>query len=438
MKKSIILALVMLLIVSAFAGCTAPANTPATDSTPVEVSEPASTSEATTGTGEAGEPIELTFFGIMPQYIDDIEAIADAYTAENPNVHIRVSMEGDTYLNTLRTRISMGEIPDIFMTDGYAATEPYVEYIEDLSGRPLLDNVFENAVLAVTMDGKVTGIPVENTAMGLIYNKQIFAEYGLSVPKTFSEFKSVCETLMANDIVPVVMQCKDTWRIGDIICQGLAAADVPAQLVADINAGKTTLAETQEMRDMLNWYQYCVETGQKDPLSYDTNTTMTYFASGKGAMFFCGAAAYSTLMEFDETGDYGLMGLPISDTSEAKCPCDVYQIMHVSKDSANKEEAIKFLEYMMTSEAGANMCKARFGIPAWKNVEGASDANPLYVDAIAYRDAGLAGCYGFMLAPSGFEMSSGEIVQNMILGNADIDATLTALDANWQELLANQ
>ncbi len=45
----------------------------------------------------------------------------------------------------------------------------------------------------------------------MIYNKDIFAQYGVAVPTTWDEFLQACETFKANGVTPIYGTFKDGW-----------------------------------------------------------------------------------------------------------------------------------------------------------------------------------------------------------------------------------
>ncbi|MFM9587399.1 extracellular solute-binding protein, partial [Streptomyces caniscabiei] len=46
--------------------------------------------------------------------------------------------------------------------------------------------------------GRISALPYSVMAASVIYNKDLFAQYGLDVPQTWDELIAVCETLTAN------------------------------------------------------------------------------------------------------------------------------------------------------------------------------------------------------------------------------------------------
>jgi raffinose/stachyose/melibiose transport system substrate-binding protein len=61
-------------------------------------------------------------------------------------------------------------------------------------------------------DGKVHGVPI-GTAMGggILYNRKICADLGLSVPKTWADFIATSAKIKAVGKVAVEPTCGDTW-----------------------------------------------------------------------------------------------------------------------------------------------------------------------------------------------------------------------------------
>src|SRR3546814_1651862 len=52
---------------------------------------------------------------------------------------------------------------------------------------------------------------MEQDLMGVYYNKAMFAELGLQVPKTYAEFKDVVEKIKAAGRIPIAFGNRDRW-----------------------------------------------------------------------------------------------------------------------------------------------------------------------------------------------------------------------------------
>ena len=83
----------------------------------------------------------------------------------------------------------------------------------DLSGEAWQANVLDSFKVTVTApDGTVRGAPA-GTAMGggVLYNKPIYAELGLSIPKSWAEFMANNEKIKAAGKAPVIQSFGTTW-----------------------------------------------------------------------------------------------------------------------------------------------------------------------------------------------------------------------------------
>ena len=57
------------------------------------------------------------------------------------------------------------------------------------------DQFVQSTLDALTVDGKLYGLPYNTNARVLLYRKDLFAEYGLEVPKTWDEYVKVASVI---------------------------------------------------------------------------------------------------------------------------------------------------------------------------------------------------------------------------------------------------
>ena len=194
----------------------------------------------------------------LTYYIDDnptnvatAEGLKAAFEAENPDIKIEIEThpgggEGD---NLVKTRLATGEMSDVFRYNAgslFQALNP-PQTMLDLTDEPFQANIIDSFKPVVTApDGRIYGVP-EEAAMGggILYNKKIYEELGLSVPKTWAEFMANNEKIKAAGKVPVIQTFGDTWTsqlfvLGDFFN---VQAAVP-NFAADYTANKVKYATT--------------------------------------------------------------------------------------------------------------------------------------------------------------------------------------------------
>ncbi|NBZ88030.1 ABC transporter substrate-binding protein [Stagnihabitans tardus] len=200
------------------------------------------------GLAQAETVLQVTTDG-NAETVAAMEALTAAYTAANPDVTFEIEnrpggAEGD---NLVKTRLATGEAGDILQYNSgslFQALDP-AKNLADLSD--IQGNVIDSFKSVVTAsDGTVRGVPF-GAAMGggIYYNKNIYAELGLSVPKTWDEFMANNAKIKEAGKVAVATTFGDTWTsqlfvLGDYFN---VQAEVPS-FAADYTANKAKYATT--------------------------------------------------------------------------------------------------------------------------------------------------------------------------------------------------
>lgn len=170
-----------------------------------------------TGSALAQEAVTLTYYiDDNPTNVATAEGLKAAFEAENPGITIEIEThpggsEGD---NLVKTRLATGDMPDLFRYNAgslFRALNPPQNML-DLTNEPFIANIIDSFKPVVSVDGKIYGVP-EEAAMGggVLYNKKIYADLGLSVPKSWAEFMANNEKIKAAGKAPVIQTFGETW-----------------------------------------------------------------------------------------------------------------------------------------------------------------------------------------------------------------------------------
>jgi multiple sugar transport system substrate-binding protein len=147
----------------------------------------------------------------------------------------------------LSTALAGGEAPDIFFTFPWIGNWPdgadILAASENLADPSLginLSCIREN-LLKKDANGQVLSVPVYTTTYGMLVNEDIFAKEKLTVPTTYAELLSVCETLKKAGYNDPILACsKDS---GDL----LYPLFFP-YFCGQIQGNETALKELNEMK----------------------------------------------------------------------------------------------------------------------------------------------------------------------------------------------
>lgn len=360
--------LAVLLTTALLAGCSSGGSNSSTN-------KPApSSSSATTPAPNSDEKVKLT----MGSWRTDDKAIYEKVFAEfyktNPNIEIEFAPTKSTEYNTvLSTALQTGEGPDIIHLRPYAAGIGLGDsgYIEPINGLPGLDKLPTHVLAAATgKDGKVYGVPMALNTVGVMYNKKIFKDNNLEVPKTWDELLKVAQTLKDNEVTPFGFGSKDGWILS--ITQGAIgpAAYGGNAFVDKVLKGEKKFTDAeyvdslQIMKDLTPFFP-----DKFTGVSYEDMRTL--FATEKAAMFVMGDFDVGVIQKINPALELGVFPIP-SKVAGGTPTVSTYVdgSYAVNAKSKHKEAAKKFLEFATSSEFGnlfANEMKRVSPIPDVKN-----------------------------------------------------------------------
>lgn len=171
----------------------------------------------------AQDPVTITWWHINTDEtgMANWQAVADAYTAENPHVTIEITvLANEDFKTRLTSVMQAGDPPDLFQSWGGGVLRAYADagLVRDIS--PELEGEWKDSFSAQAaldlygQDGAYYGTPWTWGAVGFFYNKSLFEQAGLdpeAPPATWSEFLSAVQTLKDAGITPLAVGEREKW-----------------------------------------------------------------------------------------------------------------------------------------------------------------------------------------------------------------------------------
>ena len=151
-------------------------------------------------------------------FVDDYVEIINNFNETNEyGVTVNAEFYENEQMKTkLATLMAANNAPDVFFTYELAYLEPFVnggkvaDLTDYLENDPEWKSTFSEGTLELLeYDGRNFAIPTQISLCVMFYNKQIFADNGLEIPKTYEEFLQVCDTLKNNGGGPMAMSGAD-------------------------------------------------------------------------------------------------------------------------------------------------------------------------------------------------------------------------------------
>lgn len=143
-------------------------------------------------------------------------AMADAFNKAQSEVEVKVETrpQGSDGDNLVKTRLATGEMSDIFQYNSGSllqALDP-AKNLVSLSDDAFMGQIDESFITSVTTDGKAYGVPFgQAMAGGMFYNKKVYADLGLEIPKTWADFMANNAKIKEAGIDPVIQTYGETW-----------------------------------------------------------------------------------------------------------------------------------------------------------------------------------------------------------------------------------
>jgi multiple sugar transport system substrate-binding protein len=141
------------------------------------------------GSSGGGGKVELVYRLWDEQQEVGYKAVFAEFTKQNPDITVRMEvLPWDQYWTKLTTELASGKAPDVFWLT--------VDYFPDFAGKgvlaPLddliskaglkLDAYNPNVVQSYKFEDKQLGMPKDMGIVGLLYNKDLFAKAGVTMP----------------------------------------------------------------------------------------------------------------------------------------------------------------------------------------------------------------------------------------------------------------
>lgn len=235
---------------------------------------------------------------------------------------LKIQMEGiDEVVHRdekLRAEMAAGNPPKIFdLFGGKADAFTFAKSNRLLDVAPILKELgiqdkFAN-LQEFTMDGKVYGLPMAGYVEGVFYNKKVFKDLGVEVPKTFEEFLAICEKAKAKGITPLAFASKDAWVI-NMMMNTMFVRTAGGEVVDNLVAGTAKWTDAPVV-DAFKKFEDVVKKGyfQEGSLGLAYAEQQNKFKAGEAAMVFDGSWANSAFIDPEKSkipNDVGFFNFP--------------------------------------------------------------------------------------------------------------------------------
>lgn len=312
-----------------------------------------------TGCGTSRRSSQLTFYLQKQEVIGYFQELLREFEAKNPGA--RVTHDSTTEIAPQFVR---HKPCDVGCFNGNLELARYIErgVLDDLSTLPSADRVRQDFQELIgeygTYPGRLSALPYSLAAAGVIYNKEIFDEHGLSVPTTWTEFVDICEELQSAEVTPIYATDRDTWTIWQGLFDYSVGSSVNTgeffsrmqELGTDVGPDsevsfEKTLAEPMERaKTISNFFN------PDHPVRGYADGNLA-FGQGGAAMYLQGPWALGEIALVNADLDVGTFALPVSeDPNDREVRVNVDLSLWIPSGAENKDQAADLVEFLMQDE----------------------------------------------------------------------------------------
>ncbi|MBS1166210.1 MAG: hypothetical protein H6R00_2235 [Proteobacteria bacterium] len=316
----------------------------------------------TGGASFAADKVTLTYMASQDWVKDAEQALAKKFEAKTGIAIDFQILPSGQYFNVLQTKLNSGEGPDLFGGQS-GVTDLKLQYnVEknavDLTNEPWAAKEDKLIAAQSTLGGKLYGLTywdILGNTWVISYNKKLFAQYGLSEPKSYAEFKAACQKLLDNGIQPIYEPVADGWHHVLWFPElGPRFEQVTPGLADALNANKATFAGNPTMLSAVTELKEMFDLSYmgKNALADVYTGASKAMASGKVGMVLANTG-FGSLVEHDypdmKASDIGVFLMPLADNQQVNInPAGPTHFIYAG--SAHVDAAKQYLAFLAEPE----------------------------------------------------------------------------------------
>ena len=303
---------------------------------------------------------DLTVLTNRTDLVEDgtFDEYAAAFTAKYPDV--TVDFEGITdYEGEVRTRMNTDQYGDVLLIPNTVTPAQLPDFFEPLGQLTELEETYR-FLTEKSFEGVSYGIPVVANTQGIVYNKTVWKDAGVTeIPTTSEEFLEALGKIKATGVVPLYTNYKDGWPVTQWEShRGSISVDPDYQNKMATSDAPWADGTDHFIIDSLLWDAVNLGYTEDDPTATDWETSKSLMATGGVSAMMLGSWAISQMQEAvtDAGGDPTQIGyLPFPHETDgtfyATAGGDYNQAINIS--SKHKEAARAWIDWFNTESGYA-------------------------------------------------------------------------------------
>jgi multiple sugar transport system substrate-binding protein len=335
------------------------------------------------GGGGGDEKVTLSYAIWDAEQKPAMQKVVDEFEKKNPNIDVKIQVTPwETYWTKLKTAATGGSAADVFWMNNanmpnYASGGAIMS-LQDRIDKDKFDmsNYVQAQVKAHSLDGKVYGIPKDVDAIGLWYNKTLFANAGVAEPTadwTQQDLIGAAQKLTdpATGVFGIAAQSDAQQSYYNTIPQA------GGQVISDDK--KKSGYDTPEAIAGIQFWSDLIQKYKVSPtLQQQTDTDpVTMFKSGKVAMLYDGSWAATEFKNVPYTEENAQVAPMPKGVQAGGVTNGLSNVMFAK--TPHPDQAWDFIKFLGSKDAADIQAESGAVIPAFNGTTQAwVDATPEY------------------------------------------------------------
>ncbi|MCY9594077.1 hypothetical protein PC41400_10705 [Paenibacillus chitinolyticus] len=315
--------------------------------------------------------------------------LIEQFQIENPDIKVNlIGKEQQEHVKNIKMMSQSNKLPDVFWMLPASASELYEAGMlmglnDFIKENPEIKNSLnENMLSTYAANGEQYGLPYQPLVTGLFYNKALFKQHGVELPKTIEDLVAAAKVFKQNGVTTIAKGAKDEYSVWAFLT--MLSRYGYFEKIDNIMAGK----EKYNNEDFVNYYKKIDEL-RKAGAFPDNVSTQTYFQAVE--QFLGGQAAFLDsgmwdIPKIEESGiDAGFWwgptfadGVGNQNISSVVPAAPLLVSKNVEKDAAKKEAVLKLFAFYYGEKGTQIMVENQ--VPPMTNTKVTIDEakNPLF------------------------------------------------------------
>ena len=307
---------------------------------------------------------KVIIFQSKVEITDALSRAAKDFTAET-GIPVEIwETTGDDYRTQLKLKLTGDEVPTVFSVSKGAESEEMKAYLASIEGSEISKYISEP--MSLKINGKHSGVPYGVEGFGVVTNDSMLKDSDFA---SQAGFFAAIKRMASNGVNPFGLSQESYFLIMHILNTPFAMMDNPEEFLENYKKGGVRLSSQKPFQAFAQLMEL-IRDNCVNPMEINYDRSCGDFATGKTAMIHQGNWCYGMFDSYNVNFNMSLRALPLLGNDRIAVSVPYHWVVNSQASEKAKENSIKFIDWLYTSEKGKNYILKEFGfVPATSNIE---------------------------------------------------------------------